>query len=121
MEIAKEEGIYLMLTSNDLPDQGGYWDLSNEGVSDQFAGYRNAHYLTNSGVQSAVKYWEDLFKALSDRNASFEFVFAWSLLNEQWYFNDHPEYGSDQTDVSKHNGSLAKIATVGTFSVNIHF
>ena len=40
---------------------------------------------------------------------------------EQWYFNDHPEYGSDQTDVSKHNGSLAKIATVGSFSVNIHF
>ena len=40
---------------------------------------------------------------------------------EYWYFNDHPEYGRDQTDISEHNGSLLKIATVGTFSVNIHF
>ena len=40
---------------------------------------------------------------------------------EYWEFNDHPEYGRDQTDISEHNGSIVKIATVGTFSVNIHF
>jgi len=40
---------------------------------------------------------------------------------EYWYFNDHPEHGRDQTDISDHIGSLSKIATVGTFSVNIHF
>ena len=40
---------------------------------------------------------------------------------EQWYFDDHPDYGSDETIISEHIGSLSKIATVGTFSVNIHF
>jgi hypothetical protein len=40
---------------------------------------------------------------------------------EQWYFNDHPADGSDETYESEHIGSLSKIATVGTFSVNIHF
>ncbi len=40
---------------------------------------------------------------------------------ERWYFNDHPADGSDETYESEHVGSLSKIATVGTFSVNIHF
>ncbi|NQT61226.1 MAG: hypothetical protein HQ557_19845 [Bacteroidetes bacterium] len=45
----------------------------------------------------------------------------YSSNEEYWDFNDHPEYGRDQTVVSEHIGSLSKIATVGTFSVNIHF
>ena len=40
---------------------------------------------------------------------------------EQWDFNDHPSAGNDETYESEHIGSLSKIATVGTFSVNIHF
>lgn len=40
---------------------------------------------------------------------------------EYWHFNDHPDYGGDQINKSEHNGSLLKVAPVGTFSVNIHF
>jgi hypothetical protein len=92
MEIARDQGIYLLLTSNDLPDDGGYWDLSNQGANDQFEEYRNAHYLTSKGIESAQLYWGDLLRALSERNAPFETVFAWSLLNEQWYFYDNPPF-----------------------------
>ena len=92
MEIARDEGIYLMLTSNDLPSQGGYWDISNQGANEQFAGYRNAHYLTPKGIESAQVYWNDLLSAMQARNAPFEAVFAWSILNEQWYFRDQPPF-----------------------------
>lgn len=105
MQIAKEEGVFLMLTSNDLPSQGGYWEISDEGVSDQFGPYRNAHYLTTSGVLAGTTYWGDLMKALADRNAPFESVFAWSLLNEQWYLNDEPPFDLTSGSVTCANGN----------------
>ena len=104
MEIAHEEGIYLMLTSNDLPDDGGYWDLSNQGANDQFAGYRNAHYLTVKGIESAQLYWHDLLSALQERSARFEAVLAWSILNEQFYFGDQPPFSLTSGTVTCANG-----------------
>ncbi|NLF74160.1 MAG: hypothetical protein GX573_00570, partial [Chloroflexi bacterium] len=88
MRIARDEGLFLLLTSNDLPDQGGYWELSNRGANRFFEGYRNAHYLTSYGVLAATRYWGDLMAGLAARNAPFDAVLGWSLLNEQWYFND---------------------------------
>jgi len=90
MRIARDEGLFLLLTSNDLPDQGGYWELSNRGANRFFEGYRNAHYLTSYGVLAATRYWGDLLDGLAARGAPFEVVLGWSLLNEQWYFNDQP-------------------------------
>lgn len=90
MRIARDEGVFLLLTSNDLPDQGGYWELSNRGANRFFEGYRNAHYLTSYGVLAATRYWGDLMAGLAARNAPFDAVLGWSLLNEQWYFNDQP-------------------------------
>jgi hypothetical protein len=92
LDIARDEGIYLVLTSNDLPHDGGYWEMSDEGTSDQFAGYRNGHYLTDKGVESAQRYWDDLLKAFVDQGAALDHVLAWSLLNEQFYFNNQPPF-----------------------------
>src|SRR5690606_10392760 len=33
IRIAADEGVYLLLTSNDLPDEGGYWEMSSRGES----------------------------------------------------------------------------------------
>ena len=104
LSIAHEEEIYLLLTSNDLPHDGGYWEQSNEGASDRFEGYRNAHYLTTDGVESAKQYWDDLLSGLSERNARFEVILAWSLLNEQWYFRNYPPFSLSSGTVSCANG-----------------
>lgn len=104
MRIAGEEGTYLLLTSNDLPDEGGYWDISNQGANEIFEGYRNAHYLTEPGVRSAKVYWEDLMKAFTERDASTEVLLGWSLLNEQWYFKQQPPLSHDSGMVSTANG-----------------
>jgi len=105
MEIAKEEGLFLMLTSNDLPGQGGYWDMVDRGVNDNFGPYRNANYLTGSGVEAAVTYWGDVMRALADRDAPFESVFAWSLLNEQWYITNEPPFSLSSGMVTCANGN----------------
>ncbi len=104
MHIAGEEGIYLILTSNDLPDEGGYWDISNQGANAQFEGYRNAHYLTEPGVRSAKIYWEDLMQAFTERNAPTEVILGWSLLNEQWFFKNSPPLALNSGTVTTANG-----------------
>jgi len=105
MRVAGETGIYLVFTSNDLPDGGGYWDISNEGANEQFEGYRNAHYLTSQGVLSAETYWNDLLSALIERNAPTEVLLGWSLLNEQWYFKEYPPLSLDSGTVTTANGN----------------
>ncbi|HRK55340.1 MAG TPA: discoidin domain-containing protein [Cyclobacteriaceae bacterium] len=104
LKIAKEEGVYLILTSNDLPDEGGYWEISDLGTSSQFAGYRNGHYLTAKGVESAQVYWTDLLKGLYDKSAPFDNVLAWSILNEQWYFRTQPPFSLTTGTVTTANG-----------------
>ena len=111
MTIARDEGIFLMLTSNDLPSQGGYWQISDEGVDSEFGSYRNANYLTSPGVLAATTYWGDLMRALAGRDAPFEAVFAWSLLNEQWYINTDPPFSLNSGKVTCANGSTYDMST----------
>lgn len=90
MRIAGEEGIYLLLTSNDIPDGGGYGEMSNREATELIAGYRNAHYLTAAGAQAAADYWDDLLAILVELDAPTEALLGWQLLNEQWFFGDQP-------------------------------
>ena len=90
MQAAKEAGIYLLLTSNDLPDQGGYSEEANLLEGDAFAGYRNSYYLTPNAVTATRRYWRDLLTGLIERESAFDSVLGWQLLNEQWMFADQP-------------------------------
>src|SRR5262245_21953646 len=82
--LAAQDNIVLLLTSNDIPDDGGYGARANAGASAQFAGYRNAHMLTPQGVEAASSYWHDLISGLLDHGVALQGVLAWELLNEQW-------------------------------------
>lgn len=90
LNAAKEVGIYILFTSNDLPDQGGYAEQANAQSGDNFAGYRNAYYLTPDAVEATQRYWQDLLTGLNERAAAFDSVLGWQLLNEQWMFLDQP-------------------------------
>lgn len=87
---ARQAGLVLLLTSNDLPDGGGYAAQANSQAGDDFAGYRNAYYLTPAAVRATRRYWHDLLAGLSARHAPFEAVLGWELVNEQWMFLDQP-------------------------------
>lgn len=90
MALARETGIFLLLTSNDLPDAGGYWPISDRANGEHFPGYRNTQYLTVAGHEATVAYWADLLDGLIARRAAFDAVLGWSILNEQWLFGDQP-------------------------------
>src|SRR5262249_40507135 len=89
-QLAVQDNIVLLLTSNDIPDDGGYGARANAGASAQFAGYRNAHMLTPQGVEAASSYWHDLISGLLDHGVALPGVLAWELLNEQWLFQEQP-------------------------------
>jgi hypothetical protein len=90
MLAGRETGIYVLFTSNDLPDQGGYAEEANSGSGGTFAGYRNSYYLRPQAVAATRRYWRDLLTGLRERNAAFDAVLGWQLLNEQWMFRDQP-------------------------------
>jgi len=87
---ATETGIYILFTSNDLPDQGGYAEQANAQSRPTFAGYRNSYYLTPNAVEATRRYWRDLLTGLNARSAATDRVLGWQLLNEQWMFRDQP-------------------------------
>jgi hypothetical protein len=87
---AREAGIYILFTSNDLPDDGGYADEANRGSGGDFAGYRNSFYLRPQAVSATRRYWRDILTGLVERDAAFDAVLGWQLLNEQWMFIDQP-------------------------------
>ncbi len=88
MELARSHGLFLILTSNDVPDGGGYAALIGRDDAGLFPGYRNSLFMTRAGEEAAVTYWDDLLGGLVDRNAPFDAVLGWSILNEQWMFGD---------------------------------
>lgn len=90
MAAARETGIYLLYTSNDLPDQGGYSEEANSGSDVSFASYRNSYYLRPQAITATRRYWRDLLTGLVERDAAFDSVLGWQLLNEQWMFRDQP-------------------------------
>lgn len=110
MRIAREAGIFIQFTSNDIPDHGGYGELANAEASVQIAGYRNAHMLTASGHRAAQHYWRDLLQGLTAREAPLDAVLGWQLLNEQWLFGS-------EAPLSLVSGEVAASATGGTYDM----
>ncbi len=90
--LADEYGIYLILTSNDIPDFGGYGEIANRDAGPMFEGYRNTHFMTASGVAAFEAYWTDLMAGMAERDIAWDAVLGWSLLNEQWIFKDQPPW-----------------------------
>lgn len=105
MAAGRETGIYLLFTSNDLPDQGGYAEEANFGSGGNFAGYRNSYYLRPNGITATRRYWRDLLTGLKERNAAFDAVLGWQLLNEQWMFVDQPPLSLTSGQIETTTGS----------------
>ena len=105
MSAAHETGIFIQFTSNDLPDQGGYAEEANIDSGSTFAGYRNSYYLRPHAITATRRYWSDLLTGLVERNAAFDAVLGWQLLNEQWMFADQPPLSLTEGLVETTTGS----------------
>lgn len=106
---AAETGLYVQLTSNDLPDHGGYSEQANAASGPRFAGYRNSFYLTPAAVEATRRYWRDIITGLAAHDAQLAHVLAWQLLNEQWMFAQQPP-------LSLRSGTVT--TTTGTYDMS---
>jgi hypothetical protein len=114
MAVAKAHGMLLLLTSNDIPDGGGYGSQANSGAGAQFAGYRNAHFLSAPGVAAATRYWHDILAGLRERHAPTDAVLAWELVNELWVFEDQPPLSLRSGSVTTANGETYDMGSEAT-------
>jgi hypothetical protein len=115
MQMAAEEGVYLLLTANGVPADGGYWARYDQQFQqqghfgfDQFFG--NGYYLHAAGVDMQAQYWRDLMGGLAARHAPFDVVLGWQLQNEYWLFNAEPPLSLDEGLVTISNGQLYDMA-----------
>ncbi len=107
MHIAAEEGIYLLLTANSIPDEGGYWEYFDRLFGADHPGFtrrENADWLHTAGVETKARFWDDLLGGLAGRDAPFEVVLGWQLTNEQWLFREHPPLSLDAGFAETANG-----------------
>jgi hypothetical protein len=104
MGVAKESGLFLIFSSQDLPVLGGYNALANQGASATFAAGRNAEFLTQEGIQAAQQYWSDLLGGLASRSAPFDAILGWELMDEAYYINDLPPFSLKTEKVTPANG-----------------
>jgi hypothetical protein len=102
---ARDAGLVLQLTSNDLPDGGSYAREANSRAGRDFAGYRNSYYLTPEAVSATRRYWRDLLSGLRERGAPLHAVLGWQLLNEQWMFIDQPPLSVETGLVTSSTGT----------------
>ena len=66
MRIAADTGIYLLLTANSIPDDGGYWEFFDGLFGETHPGFtrrENADYLHTAGVETKARFWDDLLAA----------------------------------------------------------
>jgi hypothetical protein len=110
MQAAKEAGLLLILASNDLPDGLRYAQLADNDADQNFSSYRNATFLTPSGIQAVRNYWNDLLGGLAAGQAPFDTVLGWELLNEQWYMSEVPPFSLDAGSVTTANGKTYNLA-----------
>jgi hypothetical protein len=104
MNLARDANLYLLLASQDLPELGGYAALANHGANSSFAPFRNAEFLTSSGIAALQKYWTDLLDGLASRHAPFDIILGWELLGEQYFEYDQPPFSLQSGTVTLANG-----------------
>jgi len=110
MQVAQDEGLLLILASNDLPDGPRYAQRADDDADQFFSGYRNVTFLTSSGIQAVRSYWDDLLSGLAALKAPFETVLGWELLNEQFYMADYPPFSLDKGIVTAANEKTYNLA-----------
>jgi len=102
---ARDRGLFVILTSNDLPIEAGYVPRVEATCCDPFDGYLNSHILSPIGVAEWSRYWRDVLTALIERQAPLERVLAYELRGELFLSSDRPPLSLTSGVVMTANGT----------------
>jgi len=109
LQVSKDNGVYLMLTVDELPDTGGYRSsLSSNGG--QIEGSFNQLFLTQGGIEAQSRYYADLIQGLREAGAPTDAIFAYELHNEAFFEGHLPPFSNSSGLVTPANGSTYDLA-----------
>ncbi|GBD86065.1 F5/8 type C domain protein [bacterium BMS3Abin02] len=106
----RQHGLFVILTSNDLPSKAGYIPRVEATCCDPFDGYLNSHVLSPVGVAEWSRYWSDVLRALIERHAPLEAVLAYELRGELFLSSDQPPLSLTSGVVTTANGAEYDLA-----------
>ena len=114
MNIAADEGLYLILTANGVPLDGNYYGRFERQFNADPGGfpsfYANGYYLHAAGVAMQEQYWRDLMSGLVERGAPFDVVLAWELQNEYFLILTDPPFTFRSGLITTANGQTYDMA-----------
>lgn len=98
---AKAHGLYVIVTMDRLPELGGYRVRTTRDAP--IVGL-NAEYLTTEGVEKSRRFWQDFVRELVARNAAFDAILAYELVNEMYFEGEKPPFSLTGGVVTTANG-----------------
>ncbi len=108
MQVAKENGIYLILTMDSLPDSRQYQDLMNP-YRGQFESF-NLEFMTQGGVDAQTRYQTDLIRGLMEVGAPMDAIMAYQIKEEAYFEEDQPPLNATSGEVTPANGTTYSLA-----------
>ncbi len=100
---AKAHGVWVILTTDDIPMFGGYEEVLYQACCAIFDD-GNMNLLTRQGLTVHAKMWHDIIAGLKSLDAPLEAIFAYELVNEQSFDLRYPPLSLTSGTVSTGNG-----------------
>lgn len=94
LRVAKEHGIFVIFTTDDLNGPHRY-DRINRSCCDDFVGF-NLLDLTSDGIEDQRQFWTDFVGGLVALGAPTDAVLAYELRNEQFFESQLPPFTLDR-------------------------
>lgn len=104
LRLAKARNLRVLLTSNELPLDGGYVPQIEATCCSSFDGYINAHYLAPVGYRLHRNYWTTIVRGLAARKAPLDTILAYGIRGEMFFFADKPPLSLASGSVRTANG-----------------
>jgi hypothetical protein len=111
LERARAHGLYVMVASNTLPDDG-YWINATASLQDAQFESANNEFLNPNAVPSYVDYWESLIRALIEANAPLDVIWAYELRQEHHFHWNYAPLNLDSGLITTANGSTYDMASL---------
>ena len=109
LERAKAHGLYVMVSSNTLPDDG-YWINATAALQDEYFQSGANEFLNPKTFPIYVDYWEFVIRALIEANAPLDAIWAYELRQEQHFDWNYAPFNLSQGLITTANGKTYNLA-----------
>jgi hypothetical protein len=110
LERAKAHGLYVMVASNTLPDDG-YWINATASLQDEHFQSANNEFLNPKAVPIYVDYWESVVRALIAADAPLDAIWAYELRQEHHFHWNYAPMDLEAGLITTANGTSYDLAS----------